>query len=418
MLRALHAAMHERGSVTFFHVRGVPIRAHWTLALLLPYLAYAFSVQFESVARVAGVEGARLVLPPLIWGAILALGLFLSVALHEVAHTMVAIRFGGRVRSITLMLLGGVSQISRMPRRPRNEGLMALAGPATSLLLGALLLFFNRVAPDGPADVEMGVFYLGYMNVILGVFNLIPAFPMDGGRVLRAVLSSRIGPARATQTAAQIGQALAFLMGLAGLWTGNFLLILIAVFVYFGAAAEASAERVREALEGLRIADLVPLIRRPPATISLDAQLWEVLPRMHEAGRLDLVVTNAQGAPVTVIQAGDLTAVDPEQRADLHVGDLVAGFGLRHIVAPWNVGAKEALDRAAEQRAPYVIVADPATTSAHGLVGLLSARDIDTMIQLRLAQPPPRMPPRRDERYGLGGPPEVLPPQHAHPRRM
>ena len=388
--------MYERGSVTLFHFRDVPIRAHWTLLLILPYLATVLSVQFDYVAGLAGVEGLRLVLPPLVWGAILALGLFGSVALHEVAHTIVAIRFGGRVRAITLMLLGGVSDIVRMPRRPRNEGLMALAGPAMSLALGGALFALYSVAP-GPADLKMGLFYLGFMNITLGVFNLLPVFPLDGGRILRALLASRMGASRATQLAAGVGRVAAVLMGIAGLWSGNFLLLLIAIFVYFGAGAAATGERVREALEGLRIADLVPLIRRPPTTISEDASLVEVLPRMHEAGRLDLIVTAAEGVPVAAVQAADLTLLSDEERAALHVRDLLPRFGSRHIVVPWDTSANKVLERAAEERAPYVIVADPAMPAAHGLVGLLAASDIETMVKLRLAEPrrtPPATPPR------------------------
>lgn len=381
--------MHERGSLTLFRVRGVPIRAHWTLLLVLPYLAIVLSVEFDAVARLAGVQQIRLVLPPLVWGAIMALGLFASVALHEVAHSLVAIRFGGRVRSITLMLLGGVSQITRVPGRPRYEGLMALAGPATSLVLGALLLALHRLAANGPADVKMGIFYLGSINVTLGVFNLLPAFPMDGGRVLRAFLASRMGAARATQVAASVGRVAAVLMGLVGLAAGNILLLMIAVFVYSGAGSEALGARVQEALEGLRIADLVPRSRRPPATISQEASLAEVLPRMHEAGRLDLIVTDIEGAPVTVLQAADLATIGADQRTGLLVRDLVGRFGVRHVVIPSEAGANEALARAAEEGARFIIVTDPGMTSLHGMLGLVAASDIQTMVTLRLMETRP-----------------------------
>ena len=409
--------MFERGSLTLFTVRGVPIRAHWTLLLALPYLAAVFSTQFGAVTRLAGVENVHLVLPPLIWGAALALGLFASVGLHEVAHTIVAIRFGGRVRAITLMLLGGVSQMTRTPRRPRDEGLMALAGPIASLALGTLFLAVHRAVDVGSGDVALGLFYLGYMNVALGLFNLIPAFPMDGGRILRALLSSRMRQGRATQLAAGVGRLAAILMGIAGLWTGNFLLLMIAIFVYFGAVAEVRGARLREALDGLRIAELVPLIRRPPATISKDASLAEVLPRMHEAGRLDLVVTDAGGVPITVIQAADLAMTSAQDRARLSVRDLVGHLARRHIVVPWDASANEVLERAAEEGTAYIIVADPALPSLHGLVGLVAASEIETMFRLRLLEtqhmpPPPRPPlaPLPRKRDPLG---PVVPPHRA-----
>jgi CBS domain-containing protein len=295
------------------------------------------------------------------------------------------------------MLLGGVSQVTRLPRRPRYEALMALAGPVTSLVLGLLLLALHRASATAPADVKMGIFYLGSINLTLGVFNLIPAFPMDGGRILRALLSSRIGAARATRVAAGVGRVAAVLMALAGLWAGNFLLLMVALFVYFGAGSEALSERMRQALEGLSIADLVPLIRRPPATISKDALLSEVLPRMHEAGRLELVVTDAEGAPVTILQAADLITIGAEDRAHLHVRDLADRVGPRYVLVPWDAGANDVLERMATERVPYIIVADPAVGSPHGMVGLVTASDIQTMLTLRLLEsgdnPPLSAPP-------------------------
>ncbi|HWU86549.1 MAG TPA: site-2 protease family protein, partial [Kofleriaceae bacterium] len=250
--------MFQEGSLTLFRVRGVPIRAHWTLLLILPYLAFAFSVDFRSVAALSGVGQERLTLPPLVWGIVLAIGLFASVTVHELAHTFAAMRFGGRVRSITLMLVGGVSQLVRIPDRPLHEAIMAAVGPATSLVLGGVIYLLYRGSGGWPPDLQMALFYLGGMNLVLGAFNLIPAFPMDGGRLLRAGLAARLGRARATQIAATVGKVSAFVLGALGLWTASLLLMLIAVFVYAGAQGELVQERVHAALEGLRIVDLLP----------------------------------------------------------------------------------------------------------------------------------------------------------------
>jgi Zn-dependent protease len=185
-------SMFKAGSLTLFRVRGVPIRAHWTLLLIVPYLAIALSLQFRSIAELAGVPDQGLVMPPLLWGIVLALALFASITLHELAHSVVALRFGGSVRSITLMLVGGVSQMSQIPRRPSQEALMAAVGPATSLGLGGLLYVAYAASRGARPDVQMALFDLAAMNLTLGLFNLLPAFPMDGGRVLRAVLASRM----------------------------------------------------------------------------------------------------------------------------------------------------------------------------------------------------------------------------------
>jgi Zn-dependent protease len=250
--------MFRHGAVTLFHIRGVPIRAHWTLLLILPYLAVVLSREIRSVANLAGVTLEHLALPPLVWGPLLALGLFASVTLHELAHSFAAIRFGGRVRAITLMLLGGVSQLARAPSRPLHEVVMAALGPVTSFALGALLYAAYAGSGGWPADVQMGLFYLAVMNLALGAFNLIPAFPMDGGRMLRGLLAMQLGGERATQVAAAVGRACAIPLGVLGLWSGNLMLVLIAVFVYTGAQSELAQERVRGALESAR--------RRPART--------------------------------------------------------------------------------------------------------------------------------------------------------
>jgi Zn-dependent protease len=239
--------MFQDGSLTLFRIRAIPVRAHWTLLLAVPYLALVLSIQFRAVAELAGVPHEQLALPPLIWGLVLALGLFASITLHELAHSFVAIRFGGRVRSITLMLVGGVSQLARIPDRPYHEGLMAAVGPIVSLVLGALLYLAYTASATWPPDLQMALFYLAGMNLTLGVFNLIPAFPMDGGRLLRAALATKLSRSRATQIAAAIGKVCAVALGLLGLWSSNLLLILIAVFVYAGAHAEVERERIRDA---------------------------------------------------------------------------------------------------------------------------------------------------------------------------
>ncbi len=376
--------MFQDGSLTLFRIRGVPIRAHWTLLLAVPYLALVLSIQFRTVAELAGVPHEQLALPPLIWGLVLALGLFASITLHELAHSFVAIRFGGRVRSITLMLVGGVSQLARIPDRPYHEGLMAAVGPIVSLVLGALLYLAFTASATWPPDLQMALFYFAGMNLTLGVFNLIPAFPMDGGRLLRAALATKLSRSRATQIAAVIGKVCAVALGLLGLWSSNLLLILIAVFIYAGAHAEVERERIRDALEGLRIVDLLPQVKRPPPIVTAERLVGEVLPRMRELDRLTLVVVDAFGAAVTVLEAGDLATVSTGARWAVTIGELAARLPVRHIVIPWNSSANEAIQRAAEAGAIYVIVVDPGAEPPDNLVGLVAAEDIARMVKLQL----------------------------------
>lgn len=366
----------DRGSLTLLRIRGIPIRVHWSLLLAVPYLAWVFSAQFAGVAHVAGEDTAAIHLPPLLIGAILVLGLFASILLHELAHSLVALRRGGKVRSITLLLLGGISQIEQMPRRPRDEAVVAAVGPATSLGLAGVLFALHALTPHGVGDARVGLFYLANLNLVLGIFNLLPAFPMDGGRVLRALLAARSTPARATAIAAGIGKVLAVGLGLLGLWGGNWLLMLIAVFVYTGAQAEALREHAREALEGVRVGEVM---LRHPVTVGAHTPLAEVPGTMQATGRLELVVVNTRGQPVGVLRAADVAAIPPEQREDLRISDLGAQLASRVAVATPQDGVTEAMERARIEGADTLLVIDPAV----GLVGLVGRTELEHALTLR-----------------------------------
>jgi Zn-dependent protease len=364
-------------SVTLFHVRGVPIRAHWTLLLVIPYLAVVLSSQFDSIAVLAGVDPARLVLPPIVWGALLALALFASVAVHELAHTLLAIRYGGRVRSITLMLVGGVSQLSYEPRRPRDEAIMAAAGPATSLGLGAALAILSALFGGG-ADLQMTLFYLGAMNISLGLFNLLPAFPLDGGRVLRAVLAVKLERRRATQIAVTIGKLAALALGFIAITQFNLLLGLVAVFVYSGAAAE-SADEITDVLMPLHMRDLLPEHRAVPV-IDAAGHLDDATRRMAELDRLELVVTDSRG-PIAVVEADDVPRL-ARSHASWPLESLASQLPARFTIVSQDDSANAALEAAAENNAGYVVVVAPPAT----VVGLIGPSDITRAIKLRAAR--------------------------------
>lgn len=250
--------MNTRHGFRIFTIRGIPIRIHYTFLLVLPFLAYAFGRRFADAASLAGVPSAALSGPPWAWGLLVALALFASVLVHELAHSLYALSHGGKVRSITLLMLGGVSELTEAPHRPAQEAWMALAGPATSLAIGAACYALLRAtAGFGNFDSRFALFYLGQLNLVLGVFNLLPAFPMDGGRILRALLVRSRGHARATQIAATVGKVFAGLFALAGLFGGNFLLVIIAFFVFIGAEGEQHAVLARAVLGELRVADLM-----------------------------------------------------------------------------------------------------------------------------------------------------------------
>ncbi len=220
-------------------IRGTAIRVHVTLVLLVAWYAW-------QGWKLAGVGGA---VDQFLFLALL----FLSVTLHEFGHITAARRYGIATPDVLLTPIGGIARMARMPSEPRQELVVALAGPAVTLAIAALLsggiaLFHGPAAllPTTSGQVPLWT-AVAWTNIVLLAFNLLPAFPMDGGRVLRALLASRIGMVRGTRIAARIGQALALGLAFLGL-QGNVMLVLIAIFVYLGAEAEYNA--VREATLG------------------------------------------------------------------------------------------------------------------------------------------------------------------------
>lgn len=217
-------------------VYGIPIRLHISLVLLLPLLMWAYG---------------------LVHGIIYGISLLLSIVLHELGHSVVAIRKGCRVRQILLLPIGGAAQMESIPRRPWDEVQMALAGPAVSVALFAALTFGGAYVPlpqNSPflgAGGLNGVQEIGIVNLLLAVFNLLPAFPMDGGRVLRALLARRFGRLTATRLAARVGRVIAVLMFVGSLCLsflgyGFPMMSVIAVFVFWAAGAKYRAVRYQE----------------------------------------------------------------------------------------------------------------------------------------------------------------------------
>jgi len=230
-------------SISLGRIAGTEVRIHLTFFLLVAWFAFA-----------AGSRGGQAAAAEAI---VFILAVFGCVLAHEYGHVLAARYFGIGTRDITLLPIGGVASIERMPEKPGQELLIALAGPAVNLVVALLLfaVFGARLDAERVADAvgDLGidlVTRLALVNVMLVVFNMIPAFPMDGGRVLRALLSYRLDRARATRIAASIGQVAAFGLGFLGLF-GNPLLLFIALFVFLAASHEAYAVELGEAAKGV-----------------------------------------------------------------------------------------------------------------------------------------------------------------------
>jgi Zn-dependent protease/CBS domain-containing protein len=245
-----------KGSFRLLRVAGIDLRVHFTFPLVLLYGAALWSGRH-------GVQGA-------LFGCVLMVALFACVVLHELGHSLVARRFGIPVREIVLLPIGGVAMMSRSPRRPLHELLIAAAGPLVSALLA--LAFFGLLVGiwPGPAldplqlvdpkqaqpSLPTLLAWLATSNLALLVFNLIPAFPMDGGRMLRAILASFLGFRRATRAAAALGQVVALLLGAFAVFYGFVMMAIVAVFIFFAAAQQRAAEEARGVLSSLRLGDV------------------------------------------------------------------------------------------------------------------------------------------------------------------
>jgi len=228
-------------------VRGVEVRVHATFVLLLAWLALIY---YQETGTGAGAVA----------GIIITIALFASVVLHELGHALMARRFGIATSDITLLPIGGVARLERIPQEPKQELAVTLAGPAVTLVIvlflyGALRAFSVSTAipaANNFTSVGGAVAQLMWINLSLLVFNLLPAFPIDGGRVLRAALALRMDHARATEIAARVGRGFALIFGLVGIFFNPWL-VLIALFIWLGAAAESSMEQLRTSLAGVSV---------------------------------------------------------------------------------------------------------------------------------------------------------------------
>ena len=302
---------------------GIPIRIDITFLLILPILAWQFGRSLAAAAQLAGVPPGRLHAGPWIWGLGIAVALFLSVLIHELAHSIYAQAKGGRIRDITLMMIGGVSQVAEPPKGARHEGVMAALGPLTSLALaGIFFLAYRALKGTGSFDLEFALFNLSYLNGFLGAFNLLPAFPMDGGRVLRALITPRLGLVRATHVAAGVGKAFALFFGVVGLLSLNLILLLIAWFVFIGAEGESRQVLVKAMLGELRVRDLMS---EPVQPIDADASAEDAAERMLRERRLSLPVHRALEI-VGIVTAGAIQRVPLERRRQVAVGQVAIEF--------------------------------------------------------------------------------------------
>ncbi len=249
-----------QASLRLFKAFGIDVKVHVTFLFIVVYFAYLWGAVYPP----GGVLGA-------LYGAVLVVLLFGLVTIHELSHSRVAQHFGVNVKGITLLPIGGMAQMEEIPKEPRKELLISVAGPMSNLVIGALMivgaLFIYRSGElssiKAVADLLLqrsfkgAYLYLTFVNITLALFNLLPAFPLDGGRVFRALLALKLGQAQATRIAVRVGQALALALGLWGLLGGGILVLLVAAFIFLGASSEGKGEEAGRVLGDLTVGQAV-----------------------------------------------------------------------------------------------------------------------------------------------------------------
>ena len=322
------------GSIRICRLFGIPILIHYTFLLVIPLFAWIigsqiaettallkdlFSVSVDTSLITAGYM-------PYILGTVIALGLFFGVLVHELAHSLVARRKGLKMQSITLLMFGGIAQMDEGIPDPKVELPMALAGPVMSLIFGLVccgLVYAVPAMTTVPAIAGVLVFvfgYLGILNIILFAFNLLPAFPMDGGRVFRAVLAQRMPLHRATRIAANVGKGFAIIFGIVGIFLLSPFLLLIALFIYIGAGMESSAVQYRFLLQDVTVG---AMMSAPVTTVPPTLPVNKVIEMMYASKHLGFPVVD-RGSLVGMITLVDVNRTSPIDREAMQVRDMMS----------------------------------------------------------------------------------------------
>jgi Zn-dependent protease len=371
-------------------IAGIEIRIHFTFLLLLAFFGWVYARQGGAAAAVQGI--------------VFILVLFLCVLLHEFGHALAALRYGIHTPDITLLPIGGVARLQRMPDRPLEELVVAIAGPLVNVViaaaiwlgLGAARHLFRFGADLGNPHIPMLV-QIGVINVWLVLFNLIPAFPMDGGRVLRALLATRMNYARATNIAATVGQFIAFLFGFWGLF-GNPLLIFIALFVYMGAAQEAAMTQMRELARHSAVADAMI---RDFRTLPADATLSDAADALLATNQREFPVADPGGNVLGLLTRDDLIA-GLKQLGPAAPVDRSMKPGVKTIRTSSSL--EDAFRIMNEGQLPAVMVVDPAGRA----IGMITPENVGELMMIHSALDGRGTPPWYTTRDAVG-PEEVKP---------
>jgi Zn-dependent protease len=368
-------------SYTVARIWDIPIRINVSLLVFLPILAWLIG-SGQQIALYAGIIGLFAPAPldvgtlsagstPWLVGVLAAFGLFVGVLFHELGHSWVARRYGLEIESITLWIFGGLARFATIPREWDREFWIAIAGPVTSVLVGLGCAGLVQIVPSRFPVAVFVLGWLGIVNVTLALFNLLPAFPMDGGRVLRALLARSRPYGVATRIAARIGVTFALLFAVVGVLGFNPILILIALFVYGAAKNEARVSVLDDLLEGLTVADVMD---ESAETLSVDDPVSTFVGTMVGRHRTAFPVVD-DGTIVGLVRLDDLRALPRDTYESTTVGDVMGPPPPRVDVA---ADAFDTLAELGQQNADYALVED-----GERVVGTVSQESFLTAVELR-----------------------------------
>ena len=352
-------------SIPIIRIAGIQLRIHITFLLLIGWLAIGYYAEGGSAAAAGCI--------------LFILLLFGCVVLHEFGHALAAKAFGINTPDITLLPIGGVARLERMPEEPTQELIIAAAGPAVNVVIALGLWLVIGWSPAADPAVFEGsnlLMKLMQINVWLVLFNLLPAFPMDGGRILRALLATRMSYARATQAAATVGQGFAFIFGFLGLFF-NPMLIFIALFVYIGASQEAALAQMRAVSRGLPVSSAMV---REFRTLPEDATLQEAVDALLATSQHDFPVVDELGNVAGVLTRHDLISALRRDDPQIRVGDI-----MRRDIPSVTTGTRfeDALRIMQESNSPALPVLD----NMKRLVGLLTPENVSELMMIHSAMP-------------------------------
>ncbi|HEX7000152.1 MAG TPA: site-2 protease family protein [Trueperaceae bacterium] len=368
-----------RGGILLpFKLLGIPVRLDVSFLLVLPLLAYLigsqlpeFNAQLRELARAMDPDLARRLdpgpavgAPAWLLGLVAALGLFASVVLHELGHAVTARLYGVQTLEIRLWFLGGVAQFKDLPRRRGAEAIVAVAGPVTSVVL-ALLLWALLPRVELGATASTIVAYLAATNAMLAVFNLLPAIPLDGGRVLRSLLALLMPRLRATQVAVAVSAGIAAVLGFYGVVSGQLFLIVLAFFVYEAGRSEAQAAALEHALAGQTAEDLMT---PAPQAVDPDMTLGQFVRLRHYGRHAGYPVTDSAGRLLGFAFIADALAALDEQPEDATVRTVLRDAD---VIRPGASGV-EVLTALANSELGRLCVTDPTGR----LVGIVGKTDV------------------------------------------